>query len=502
MGTESPALSLPKRIEHQNQHALWTGSELLSWTQDLNAHESLSQNEWLQQSGNILARLTMALHPHAKHIWLCCGPGRNGLDGWHAAHILKTHGKTVSITALGSPPADLGNLHDSVRATPPQEFDIAVDALFGIGLSRSINASEAAGQWILRMHSSNRPLVFMDLPSGLCPSTGRWLGPELIYSRSQKDTLAMLGMSVGLWTHEGRDCAGQVWLSECQVNRGSTLVPSRVPNAHLIGECPSPVRSLNSHKGTYGHVIVMGGSAGMRGAGLLAARSALTHGAGVVHWFAPDGQAAQFTFDLNSMPIQTLDRWPKRFQSQDVVVAGCGAGSLPEIVWDDILGHSPQLVLDADGLNAVASSAALKQRLMMRQQRQLPTVITPHPLEAARLLSCSTKDVQADRLNAARNLSQTLGCVTLLKGSGTVIAQTNGTCWINSTGNARLATAGSGDVLAGCLGAMMAQGMNPVEAAKRSAYVMGKMAEQKAQDPSTSTLPLTADQQAMARLAI
>jgi hydroxyethylthiazole kinase-like uncharacterized protein yjeF len=235
---------------------------------------------------------------------------------------------------------------------------------------------------------------------------------------------------------------------------------------------------------------------------LLAARSALTYGAGVVHWFAPGEQAAQFTSDLNLMPIQTLDQWPKRFHSQDVVIAGCGAGVLPETVWDEVIGRSPQLVLDADGLNAVAASAALKQRLIMRHQRKQATVITPHPLEAARLLSCSTKDVQADRLNAARKLSQSFGCVTLLKGSGTVIADSNGTfLWINPTGNARLATAGSGDVLAGCLGAFMAQGMSPVEAAKRSAFVMGKMVGQMAQAPSRSTLPLTADQQAMARLS-
>lgn len=503
MGTESSVLGLPQRIEHHNQHALWTGPELLSWTQVLNSHVGLPQSDWLQQAGSVLARLTLALHPHARHIWLCCGPGRNGLDGWHAARILKAHGKTVSVTSLGSLPVDLSDLHDSVQPTPPQEFDLAVDALFGIGLNRSISASEAAGQLIIRMHSSSRPLVFMDLPSGLCPSTGRWLGPEMSYSTSQKDTLAMLGMSLGLWTHEGRDCAGQVWLSQSQVTLVPPLdTPTRTPSAHLIGESPAPFRSLNSHKGTYGHVIVMGGSPGMRGAGLLAARSALTYGAGVVHWFAPGEQAAQFTSDVNLMPIQTLDQWPKRFHSQDVVVAGCGAGVLPETVWDEVIGRSPQLVLDADGLNAVAASAALKQRLIMRHQRKQATVITPHPLEAARLLSCSTKDVQADRLNAARKLSQSFGCVTLLKGSGTVIADSNGTfLWINPTGNARLATAGSGDVLAGCLGAFMAQGMSPVEAAKRSAFVMGKMAGQMAQAPSRSTLPLTADQQAMARLS-
>lgn len=487
MDSEPSDFGLPQRILPDRDHALWNASELQGWTHALNAQKSASQMGWLEQAGHVLANLTLALHPHSRHIWLCCGPGRNGLDGWHAARSLVARGKLVSITSIGSPPHEMADLQGLLTASPPDTFDLTVDALFGIGLSRPITPSEVAGQLITRMHASNRPMVHMDLPSGLCPSTGRWLGPDLSASLAQKDTLAMLGMSVGLWTSDGRDHAGQVWLSTCNAVEGPP------PSARLFGEPPYLDRPLNSHKGSFGHVMVLGGNSGMRGAGLLAARSALTHGAGIVHWWAPDGKASQCALDFPLAPIQTLDRWPNAFRARDVVVAGCGAGVLPETVWHEVLTRAPSLVLDADGLNAVSASPSLRRSLLIRHSRQLATVITPHPLEAARLLSCETQDVQDDRLKAAKSLSHDLGCVTLLKGSGTVVSEPNGTCWINPAGNARLATAGSGDVLAGCVGAFMAQGLTPIQAAKRAAHVLGQLAE------STNAIdcPLTADRQAL-----
>ena len=490
MAIEPKAFSLPQRIAHDGPHPLWDATQLLKWTRDLTQRGGRHPSEWPEQAGQRLASLSLALHPHAQHFWMACGPGHNGLDGMHAARRLKALGKRVTVTCLGALPHGMEDLSSLLSADPPSDWDVAVDALFGIGLNRRIEETEPAGQWMRAMHALDRPVVHMDLPSGLCPRSGQWLGPDVPLSSSRKDTLAMLGMSVGLWTNQGRDRSGQIWLSACD----AVQAPS--PTAHLIGQAAPLVRTHSSHKGTHGHVIVVGGNLGMQGAALLAARSALTHGAGIVHWLAPHLANGDAPTDLRLAPIQIMHHWPSTWRGNEVVVAGCGAGSMTESFWHEVLTRSPQLVLDADGLNALAQSPALSDRLRMRKRRHQPTVITPHPLEAARLLGCDVPSIQADRLQSAQSLSQKWGCVTLLKGSGTVIATPEGETWINPTGNARLATAGSGDVLSGCLGALLAQGAPEVQAAKQAAFEMGRLAESSA---TMQHAPLTADQQALAQ---
>jgi hydroxyethylthiazole kinase-like uncharacterized protein yjeF len=228
-------------------------------------------------------------------------------------------------------------------------------------------------------------------------------------------------------------------------------------------------------------VAVIGGEGmaahgmGMTGAAILAATAALHAGAERVILSLLSGQAS------DSVPPDVMQREFKRLALEKLqVVCGCGGGSAVQEVLPEVLERSAQLVLDADGLNAVAQDARLQNALRQRatlQTASQPTVITPHPLEAARLLGCNTSQVQNDRLKAAQELTERFQCSVVLKGSGTVIAAPGHTPQINITGNGRLAIGGTGDVLAGLVGARMAQGLSAFDAACAAVAQHGQVAD-------------------------
>jgi hydroxyethylthiazole kinase-like uncharacterized protein yjeF len=233
-----------------------------------------------------------------------------------------------------------------------------------------------------------------------------------------------------------------------------------------------------SHKGSFGDVAIVGGesvgSAHMAGAALLAGRAALHAGAGRV--FVALLGSPVLTVDLQQPEL--MFRSPDALDlARQVVVCGCGGGGAVAAVLPGILSRTPALVLDADGLNAVAADTSLQSLLRARAARGWRTVLSPHPLEAARLLGSSPGAVQANRLDAAARLAAQFQCVVVLKGSGTVIAAPHATPAINPTGNARLATAGTGDVLAGMLGAALAAGLPAFEAACNAVFQHGQRAD-------------------------
>jgi hydroxyethylthiazole kinase-like uncharacterized protein yjeF len=236
-----------------------------------------------------------------------------------------------------------------------------------------------------------------------------------------------------------------------------------------------------SHKGSHGDVAVVGGEGmaahgmGMTGAAILAATAALHAGAGRVMLSLLSGQTSDHA------PPDLMQREFKQLALEKLhVVCGCGGGSAVQEVLPEVLRRSAQLVLDADGLNAVAQDPHLQNALRQRanlQTTSLPTVITPHPLEAARLLGCNTAQVQNDRLKAAQELAERFQCSVVLKGSGSVIAANGQTPRINITGNGLLAIGGTGDVLAGLVGARMAQGLSAFDAACAAVAQHGQVAD-------------------------
>ncbi|MDA7417481.1 NAD(P)H-hydrate dehydratase [Xenophilus arseniciresistens] len=462
-----------QRISTHTRAPLWgkAGTRRI----EAQASASLPPHTLMRRAGLGIARLAMALAPHARHIWVACGPGNNGGDGFEAAVQLQACGfhTTVSwrgdATALPSDArAALTRLHAAgLSCTPeaPSHWDLAIDALLGLGSRRPPDGHLA--DWLQRMHAADAPLLSVDLPSGLDADTGVGTGPVLV-SRAPRHCLSLLSLKPGQFTADGRDRCGTLWLDDlgCAVDDASGSA-----DAWLPGFAPDQPRLHATHKGSYGDVAVLGGAPGMVGAPILAATAALHAGAGRVFVGLLDPAAAAWDATAPELMFRPHHTLPQHGQA---LVCGCGGGEALAAMLPALLDHAGPLVLDADALNALAGQDALQKRL---HQRASPAVLTPHPLEAARLLNCSTAQVQADRLAAARTLAERMNSVVLLKGSGSVIASPGAPALINPSGNARLASAGTGDVLAGFIGALLAQGLDPRSAAWRAAWRHGDLAD-------------------------
>lgn len=444
----------------------------------------------MQRAGLAVARLALAVAPHAKTIWLACGPGNNGGDGLEAAIHLSSWGKRVAVTWFGDlehAPKDAlaawqrasNSGIQTFDAEPPEleAGDLCIDALLGIGASRA--AEGPMSRCIEHMNASPAPILAVDLPTGLNADTGALMGslPTSQQASGQQVfarwTLTLLTAKPGLFTGHGRDLAGEIWFDDLGIDTFDMKA-----NAMLAGAPPLVRRPHASHKGNFGDTVVVGGDDGMSGAVVLAASAALHAGAGRV-----------YLCPIRPMEGMLLARQPelmlRRLDSLDLtratVVCGCGGGQGVAEVLPRVISTAQRLVLDADALNALSADDALKTLLLQRAKRgrdRARAVLTPHPLEAARLLATDTSSVQEDRLQAAQRLAERFQSVVLLKGSGTVIAAPGKVPVINPTGNARLATAGTGDVLAGMIGARLSMGQAVFEAACEAAYIHGRLADQ------------------------
>ncbi|CAN7394089.1 NAD(P)H-hydrate dehydratase [Variovorax paradoxus] len=442
------------------------------------AAAALPPHALMQRAGLAVARLAMALAPHARTIWIACGPGNNGGDGFEAAAQLQQRGFLPIVTFAGDEnrlPPDAGASLQRARDAgvifapePPAGCELAIDALLGIGSSRP--PANAMADWLRRMHAMAAPVLSVDVPSGLNADTGVSSAAPHPGALSSRFCLSFLTLKPGLFTAQGRDAAGTVWFDD--LGCSST---GESPAARLAGTPADAPHSHASHKGSYGDVAVIGGASGMAGAALLAGSAALHAGAGRVFVGLLDASAAPV--DLAQPELMLRDAKSLDLSGM-AAVCGCGGGTDIRAVLPRVLATAAALVLDADGLNAIAVDGALQAQLASRARRGRPTVITPHPLEAARLLDCAAADIQADRLAAARKLASRYGVVAVLKGSGTVIAEGGSTPPVlNLTGNAKLATAGTGDVLAGMIGAALAAQRPPFEAAREAVWRHGRMAD-------------------------
>jgi hydroxyethylthiazole kinase-like uncharacterized protein yjeF len=416
----------------------------------------------MQRAGLGVARLALAVAPHARRVWVACGPGNNGGDGLVAATHLHRAGVDVTATLFGDAqrqPDDAGQALTAARQAgvpltaqaPAESADLVIDALLGLGASRAPQG--AIAEAIAAINGMAATVLAVDLPSGLNVDTGQRLGAAAVQATH---TLSLLTLKPGLFTALGRDHAGQIWLDTLGVAVDDVSPTARLSGADALHALRP--RTHASHKGSHGDVAVVGGAPGMSGAALLAARAALASGAGRV--FVSLLDAAGMACDPQHPEAMFRPQWWRSDPAtlaRSTVVCGCGGGTALRETLPVLLSRCTRLLLDADAINAVAADEALAHALQARATRGQVTVLTPHPLEAARLLGCDVATVQADRLRAARTLAQRHGCAVLLKGSGSVIAFADGGLAINPTGNGLLASGGSGDVLAGWVGGFWAQ---------------------------------------------
>ena len=473
-----------QRISSATTHPLFSVAATRLIEQQVAA--TLPVHTLMQRAGLSVARLALAVAPHASCIWVACGPGNNGGDGFEAAMHLHQWGKAVTLTWTGlpegrdaAPPDAEASRRRALAAglviaeAPPDEFDLCIDALLGIGgsLDPARAGSALMTQWLALMDARGAVRLSVDVPTGLNADTGSYGAHDattLIAATARNDwarglfCLNLLTLKPGMFTAYGRDAAGEVWFDDLGVASFDAIAPC----AWLRGGASASGRNVGrashaNHKGSFGDVAVVGGestaSSHMTGAALLAARAALYGGAGRV-----------FVALLNARPESALTvditRPELMFRSFDaldlkrqIIVCGCGGGEAVKTALSRVLSVAQVALLDADALNAISGDPQFQSLLKARHQRGYTTVLTPHPLEAARLLGFSAARVQDDRLAAAQQLARQFACVVVLKGSGTVIAAPGEVPVINLTGNALLATAGTGDVLAGMLGARLAR---------------------------------------------
>ena len=344
-----------------------------------------------------------------------------------------------------------------------------IDGLFGIGLVRPV---EGPAQTLISfINTLPCPVLAIDVASGLDADTGCVIGADGIAVHASV-TVTCIANKPGLHTASGRDFSGAVEVAELGIDRALFGSPAAELNAPVLFAQAAKKRPHASHKGSFGDLSVIGGASGMAGAVILAARMAAMAGAGrVFAGFAGPAPAYDSQSpELMCRSAESLDL------SRGAAVAGPGLGMarLAVDLLAKVLSSNLPLVLDADALNLIAIEPGLEQKLANRRAASL---LTPHPLEAARLLGLSSEAVQAHRLDAAKELAKRFNAVVILKGSGSIIAHPDGRLVINTSGNPALATAGSGDVLAGLCGALLAQHWPLWEAALAACWLHGTAAD-------------------------
>lgn len=447
--------------------------------------DGFSELELMWRAGECLWREVSARWPATARITVFAGSGNNGGDAFVVALCARAQGVAVQLLVQG----DLArqtpvSRHyrelweqggDSVEPWQGQVLlgEIVIDGLLGIGLQRDLDADWQALVQTINAHPGVR--VAIDIPSGLNARTGT---PQPLAVEAQL-TVTFIGRKCGQFLADGPDHCGELVFADLGVS--ARVRASQAAVLEVIESCELPApRKRNSHKNHYGNLLIVGGDAGMSGAVALAARAALRTGAGLVTALVhPDCR-----FSLGAYPeIMALgwDALEAKLADASVVVVGPGLGSSPAAQHClQLLRTAPQpMVIDASALDAdFLLSLASQQR-----------VITPHPGEAATLLQIGTAAIQADRLQACARLLETFAATTVLKGSGSLIAEPGQTPRaINTRGNPGMASAGMGDVLSGIIGALLGQGLEPYAAARSAVFIHALCAEACSEEQDASGL--------------
>ncbi len=417
-------------------------------------------------------------------VLVLAGPGNNGGDAFVVARLLAAAFHEVTVVFAADParlPPDAAAAHAAWRAAggttvatipPGWRGELVVDGLFGIGLARPPQEPYAAQ--IAFANAGATPVLALDLPSGLDADTGRVHGDPVRATA----TATFIAWKPGLLTGDGPDVAGTVSVHPLGLEAAAIAA---APGHRLDWAATAPLAAAalgrqrrNVHKGTFGTLAILGGAPGMAGAALLAGRAALAAGVGKV-WvgFLADARPA---VDFGQPELMLRAAADALAGKPDAVVCGPGLGTSDAAIalLPAAIACPVPLALDADALNLVAADPGLARALAARTAA---TLLTPHPAEAARLAGGGTEDVERDRVAAARALAQRFNATVVLKGAGSVLAAPDGGFDINASGNPGLASGGTGDVLAGFVGALLAQGLTARTALRIAVCLHGAAAD-------------------------
>lgn len=449
----------------------------------------------MENAGRGLAEVARSVAGPGGRFTVVCGPGNNGGDGLVAARFLLEGGARVAVAFVGNAEKLTPEARRNLTALQgfhvvPQSLaslpelgagDVVVDALFGTGLSRAPEGEFAkAIEAIARWRGAGAKVVAADVPSGLQSDTGQPFSPCV-----EADVTVAFGfLKPGQVLEPGASLCGRVRRVDIGLAEASTQGLSG-DKLFVVEEADAraalPVRKPDTHKGTYGHVLVVAGSRGKTGAAALVAKAALRSGAGLVT-VASRGDALDLiqmhSAEIMGTPLEgsgplglgDLEALVAAAEGKDALVMGPGIPRGPEtgVLIRELLSRVElPAVLDADALNAVAEDLSVLRRA------KGPVVLTPHPGEMARLSGRSTKEIQERRLELVRFVAGQLGVTVVLKGDRTLTGHEDDSVFINTTGNPGMATGGSGDVLAGVCGALLAQGIPLPKAAWAAVYAHG-----------------------------
>lgn len=424
----------------------------------------------MQRAGSAVVEAARAAYPASNAWMILCGGGNNGGDGYVVARLAHDFGVKPLVVALSDPASLSGDAkqafedwRDSGGETLPwpqaipDEVNLVIDAMLGTGLDRPVGGPYAEA--VAAVNAAAEPCVAVDIPSGLNADTGAVMGCAVHADL----TVTFIGKKRGLFTADGPEFCGSLRFERLEV---PTAAYERVAaSGHLLGADRLAAflgpRSRNSHKGQFGHVLVVGGAVGMSGAARLAGEGALRSGAGLVSLATHPDHAALLNLPRPELMVHAVSNAVELEQAAEratVLALGPGLGTGPwgQALFRRCLDDERPLIVDADGLNLLAVEPAQREDWML----------TPHPAEAARLLGVDTADVQADRFGAARELAERYGAAVVLKGCGSIVATPDGGTDVCPLGNPGMSTGGSGDVLTGVVAAMRAQGLESGEAAR------------------------------------
>lgn len=463
-----------------SQH-LYNATQIRAIEKEAIEHLGIPSYELMTRAGEAVVKfLREDLLPDSS-LLILCGPGNNGGDGFVVARLLHQANYAVTLICLtdsGLLKGDAAHARDDwLKAGGKIDHysgqlptaDFIIDALFGIGLTRPLEGKFQ--QVVEQVNASGKPVLAIDIPSGLCSETGAVRGVAV---RADK-TVTFIGLKAGQFLLDGPDCCGELLLDDLAVPH--TAYADQSPVAHLLDESEIPAhlppRARNCHKGDFGHVLVIGGGKGMPGAVRMAAEAAARCGAGLVS-VATHPQHAQSIPAacpvLMAHGISDSSQLQALLKKATTLAFGPGLGQdkWAKMLFARIMESEKPRVVDADALNLLAENP----------QQSDQQIITPHPGEAGRLLGVSTAEIQHDRMLAVKKLQQKYGGIVVLKGQGTLVSDGH-EIWLCPFGNPGMASGGMGDVLTGIIAALVAQRL-PLLAAAKCGVLIHALAADKA----------------------
>jgi NAD(P)H-hydrate epimerase len=484
MQATQPHRTLPK--SDRLPKALYTAAQVAALDRIAIEQFGVPGEQLMARAGEAAYDLLRKNWPDAKRVVVVAGVGNNAGDGYVLAKSALLGDLETSVLQLGDV-AKLSSIsrhyHDQYLAAGgaletfesiPADTEVIVDAVFGIGLDREVTGSWAQALQIV--NESDTSILSIDIPSGLNADTGRIMGVSI----KADITMSFIALKQGMFTANGPECCGKIVFDAldvpAKIYSSSILSARRLAWVDMRAEIKP--RSRSAHKGSFGHLLVIGGNKGYGGAAMLSATAALRTGCGLVSLLThPDNRSAALAYcpDLMVQGYQPETSFESLLEKATVVAIGPGLGTdeWACALWERVRELKKPMVVDADALNLLARHPQAGQ----------DWVLTPHPGEAARLLGVSTNQVQADRFEVLRKLVERYRSKIVLKGSGTLINSGQqlppGVC---SDGNPGMATAGMGDVLTGVLGSLLAQGYVPGLAVEMGVCMHSAAADQVAKE--------------------